>query len=319
MDEEVDEEVDEEELLAIVQRLVWHDATGPLECRQDGHQAGHVCLPASGDIAYAALTAKLGDWFGPPRGLVGHGRIDPAATGAYGRPLLAPFGEELVEMVVWAYAGRWIGSGATSTDDGLQPVVVIAARPDPAAGGVPEDASWVERVAAVTGWEPGRRPQTVDWAAVERRLGTALPGDYKHLAEIFGHGAFDGYLELSVPDAPFAHADLVRQSESLASFARTHGNGQWEPHSLFPAPGGLLQWAASEQADRFYWLTDGPDPDKWPIVMSEDIPDSWEQYDGSTAEFVYRMLTDRQHPFSIARHFDIHWFQSYARGEAAGG
>ncbi|MGA4544382.1 hypothetical protein ACPA54_30775 [Uniformispora flossi] len=315
----MDEEVDEEELLAIVQRLVWHDATGPLECRRDGHQAGHVCLSASGDIAYAALTAKLGDWFGPPRGLVAHGQVDSAATGAYGRPLLAPFGEELVEMAAWAYAGRWVGSGTTSTGDGLHPVVVVAARPDPAAGGVPEDASWVERVVAVTGWEPCRGPRSVDWAAVERRLGTALPGDYKQLAEIFGHGAFDGYLELSVPDASFAHADLVRQSESLAAFARTHGNGQWEPHSLFPAPGGLLPWAASEQADRFYWLTDGPDPDKWPIVMSEDIPDSWEQYDGSTAEFVYRMLTDRQHPFSTARHFDVHWFQSYARGEAADG
>lgn len=310
--------MDEEELLALVQRLVWHGAAGVLECRQEGHQAGHVCLPASGDVAYAALTEKFGGRYGPSRSLVADGRIDPAAAERFGRPLLAPFGEELVEMEAWAYADMWIGCGATNADDGLQPVVVVAARPDPVAGGVPEDASWVDRVVAVTGWEPCR-PRTVDWAAAEQRLGTALPGDYKQLAEIFGYGAFDGYLQFSVPDAGSAHGDLVRNTEWLAEFARTQGNSLWEPYTLFPTPGGLLQWAGSEQADQFYWLTDGPDPDRWPIVVSEETPDSWERYDGSTAEFIYRMLTDRQHPFSIARHFDVHWFESYEQDENADG
>ncbi|MFI1585299.1 hypothetical protein [Embleya sp. NPDC020630] len=51
--------------------------------------------------------------------------------------------------------------------------------------------------------------------------------------------------------------------------------------------------------------------------MSEEIPNSWERYDGSTAEFTHRMLTDRQHPFSIAHHFDVHWFESYEQDENA--
>ncbi|MFI1585300.1 hypothetical protein [Embleya sp. NPDC020630] len=51
-----------------------------------------------------------------------------------------------------------------------------------------------------------------------------MPGDYKQIAEIFGHGAFDGYLQFSVPDAGSAHGDLVRNTEWLSEFARTRGN-----------------------------------------------------------------------------------------------
>jgi hypothetical protein len=45
--------------------------------------------------------------------------------------------------------------------------------------------------------------------------------------------------------------------------------------------------------------------------VTEDVPDSWVRFDGTTAEFVHRMLTEREHPFSTARYFDTHWFQSY--------
>ncbi|PNE40489.1 hypothetical protein [Streptomyces noursei] len=308
--------MNEEELLAAVHGLLW-SGSGALECRELGHPAGHICLATADEVTLSALTEQLSGRYGEPRGLVRGGHVDPAVTERTGLPLLVPFGERLVEMSAWVYAGRWIGCGATRTGEGIRPVVVVAERPDPAADGLPEDTSWVDRIVAVTGWDP-QRARTVDWAAVEARLGTALPGDYKRLAELFGLGAFDGFLQLSVPDAPFKSSDIVRQSRWLAEWARAHGNRLWEPYALFPAPGGLLEWAGSEQADRFYWLTEGPDPDKWPIVMSEEIPDSWQRFDGSTAEFIHRMLTVPDHPFSTARYFDVHWFQSYRSLEAAG-
>jgi hypothetical protein len=80
---------------------------------------------------------------------------------------------------------------------------------------------------------------------------------------------------------------------------------------VYPASGGLLQWGRSEQADEFYWLTGDPDPDRWPVLVKEEIPDSWERFDGTMAEFIHRMLTEPEHPFSTARYFDTHWFQSY--------
>jgi hypothetical protein len=139
-------------------------------------------------------------------------------------------------------------------------------------------------------------------------LGTALPSDYKRLVELFGSGAFDAFLQFDVPNAGNPSFDIVRHTERLPQSAKTN---LWEPYQLFPTPGGLLQWAGSVQADNFYWLTEDTDPDKWPILATEDDYRVWERFDGSTAEFIYRMLTDPQHPFSQARHFDIHWFLRY--------
>ncbi|WBP91414.1 hypothetical protein [Kitasatospora cathayae] len=82
---------------------------------------------------------------------------------------------------------------------------------------------------------------------------------------------------------------------------------------MFPAAGGLLRWADSEQADQFFWLTDSADPDRWPIFAQphDDVAAGWERFDGSTSEFIHRVLTDPQQPFSIACFFDTHTFESY--------
>lgn len=108
---------------------------------------------------------------------------------------------------------------------------------------LPADLSWVERVIAITGWAEGGHqlpPHAVDWTDVESRLGTALPDDYKQIAEVFGCGAFNGYLQLSVPCASFGSFDLVRQAQWLAEFALEHSTMR-EPYSIYPAPGGLLE------------------------------------------------------------------------------
>jgi len=55
----------------------------------------------------------------------------------------------------------------------------------------------MERLIRITGWtQPAQRPD-VDWTQVEsRRLGPALPSDYKRMVETFGEGAFDAWLHL---------------------------------------------------------------------------------------------------------------------------
>lgn len=307
------EELRLEELLSAVHRLV-APGTGDLACEAPGHRAGHICLVPSGALGLPELQEALSGRFGEPRNIAMGGCAAPNVSARTGLPLLAPFGERIVEMRAWAYADRWIGCGTARTGDGdIMLVVVVAEREDPAADRA-EPTSWVEGVVAVTGWET-TRIRTVDWAAVENRLGTALPSDYKRLVETFGEGAFDGYLQLHLPDASFESTDIVRHTEWLGEWARTHGGLLWEPYQVYPAPGGLLQWGSSEPADQFYWLTEGPDPDKWPVLAMEDVPDSWARFDGTTAEFVHRMLTEQEHPFSTARYFDLHWFVSYGNGD----
>ncbi|MEU4208605.1 SMI1/KNR4 family protein [Streptomyces sp. NPDC026206] len=309
---------EQEELLTAVHHLVWPN-TGDLECDEAGHPAGHACLAPSDENDLSSLQGALSGRYGQPRNLAMGGYVDPTVTARTGLPLLAPFGERLVEMRAWVHGGRWIGCGTARFEDGIRLVVLVAEREDPApdmpegaaSSCMPEGAtSWADAVVAVTGWDT-TRVRTVDWAGAEARLGTALPGDYKRLVEMFGHGAFDGYLELHMPGAGFRSSDIVLNTEWLGEWARTGRSGLWDPYEVYPAPGGLLQWGSTEQADQFFWLTEGPDPDKWPILVTEDIPDSWVRFDGTTAEFVHRMLTERQHPFSTARYFDRHWFQSY--------
>ncbi|MGW4517956.1 hypothetical protein ACWEO4_39785 [Streptomyces sp. NPDC004393] len=301
----------EQDLLKKVHHLAWID-TGHLECQESGHATGHVCLPLPQETTFSVLLETLSDWYGRPRPLVADGRTDPKATEQTGLPLIAPFGEDLVAMHVWACRGRWIGCGITRTGDAVQPVMLIAERADPAAGGLPREASWVEKVVAVTGWSADVR-HTVDWAVVESRLGTALPSDYKQLAELFGYGAFDSYLDLSVPNGRHhkrdigTGPDIVRHTEWLAQWAKKHLN-RWKSYDVYPAPGGLLEWASTEPGHRFFWHTGDTDPDQWSIVATDDAYDDWERFDSSTAEFIYRMLTDPQHPFSTAKYFDIHWF-----------
>ncbi|MGW1160993.1 hypothetical protein ACWD5Q_23665 [Streptomyces sp. NPDC002513] len=302
----------EQDLLEKVHHLAWVD-TGHLECQEAGHAPGHVCLPLPQDMTFPALLEKLGNWYGRPRPLVDNGHTDPKTTEGTGLPLVEPFGQDLVEMHAWACRSRWIGCGTTRIGDGIQPGVLIAERADPAAGGLPPDASWLDKVVAITGWSADV-PHTVDWADVESRLGTALPSDYKQLAELFGYGAFDGYLSLSVPSGRHhkrnigTAPDIVRDTEWLAQWREQHRN-LWEPYDVFPAPGGLLKWGTTpDGTDEVFWLAQGTDPDQWPVLVTDDARDVWERFDGSTTEFIYRMLTDRQHTLSTAKYFDIHWF-----------
>ncbi|MFF2507818.1 hypothetical protein ACFVTY_31310 [Streptomyces sp. NPDC058067] len=304
--------MDRDELLDALTMLVGRAAGAP-ECGERGHAAGHICLAVPQELSLADLVDAINSRYGSSRNLAMGGHADPTVDATTGLPLLRPFGAEVVDMRAWAHGSRWIGAGTVRAGDDVRRVVLVAERAVPAVAGLPADATWVEKIVAVTGW--AGEPRTVDWAAVEERVGTALPGDYKQLAEIFADGAFDGFLSVYGPACRVAGEDLAEHVEYLTAFSSREGRGLWEPHDIYPAPGGLLQWGASVQADQFYWLTEGDDPDRWPILATDDAYDSWSRFDGTVAEFVFRMLTERSHPFSTARYFDTHWFERYESHE----
>ncbi|MGW0928826.1 hypothetical protein [Streptomyces sp. NPDC002644] len=313
-----------EALLSAVDRLTRTDA-GRLRCEVAGHLAGHTCLVADGSGFPAlrqelrrALTAR----FGRSRSLAMGGYADPRATDRTGLPLLAPFGGRVVEMRAWTDVGRWIGCGAARLDGGVRTVVVVAEREDPAVD-LSQVTSWVDRVVAVTRWGAGRT-RAIDWPTVEDALGTRLPGDYRRLAETFGHGAFDGLLHLLVPGADHPEGDLVRNARWLGGPAGQDGGNLWKPYAVHPAPGGLLQWGVFESDAEFFWLTEDPDPDRWPVVARGDGPGSWQRFACTAAEFVYRVLTDPLHPFSTARHHELstarhHGEHRFERHDGPGG
>jgi hypothetical protein len=103
-----------------------------------------------------------------------------------------------------------------------------------------------------------------NWSAVEAALGTRLPEDYKHLVETYGWGEFCDYLNLHTPFGTSRHNGLAWQSGRPSGTAER--DRERYPHPLHPAPGGLLIWGTTIDADRLCWLTTGT-AENWPVVV----------------------------------------------------
>ncbi|MER5986988.1 SMI1/KNR4 family protein [Streptomyces sp. NPDC001787] len=244
-------------------------------------------LYLSQDTDPHALVEKLACRHGAPRTLALDGVTDLGVDEAHGAGLLDLLEGRGETIVAWAHGGQWIGAGTAQDGQGdVLPVLVIAPRRVPAApaGVAGQDEDWVERLIGITGWTlPPQRPG-IDWAQIEDRVGTRLPGDYKRMVETFGEGSFDGYLGLN--QEPWT--DLRKD--------------------------GLLIWAGTEHENLYCWQTDDADPDRWPVTVQmfdgETVP-----FDCPTAEFVCRILLEPDHPFTMARYFDTHWFMNYRVNE----
>jgi hypothetical protein len=133
----------------------------------------------------------------------------------------------------------------------------------------------------------------VDWARGEGLLGLALPDDYKALAEAYGVGWFSEWLMVNLPDSPYPQFDLQDAQDSV----------EWHRHSrdqqpgtisyaFHPEPSGLIRWGHTRTGDDFWWLPVTDSPRAWRIVASDHGVD-WAEFDCTTTEFVYRLLTEQ--------------------------
>ncbi|MGW6414455.1 hypothetical protein [Streptomyces sp. NPDC055055] len=243
-------------------------------------------LYLSQDTDPHALVEELASRHGEPRTLVLDGVMAPGVGEVQGAGLLDLLDGRAETVVAWAHGGQWLGTG-TALDAQGDTVPVLAVTPRKAhvlpAGTAGQDEDWVERLIGITGWTQALQRPDVDWAQTEARLGTCLPRDYKRMVETFGEGAFDGYLQLN--QEPWT--DLRKE--------------------------GLLIWAGTEHENLYCWQIDGGEPDDWPVTI--------QTFDGanvpfacSIAEFVCRILLEEDHPFTMARYFDTHWFMTYRTG-----
>lgn len=135
-----------------------------------------------------------------------------------------------------------------------------------------------------------------DWSAVESSIGLTLPDDYKALVEIFPDGRFQGFIRLIRPGAVGSSP-----AEYLGYYAqRLLDMRGWRedepdrfPYPIFPEPGGLLPWGVSHRAGLLFWLTEGDDPNKWPIVVAHPEFEHWATHDGPVSAFLDDVVSDR--------------------------
>ncbi|MEU6550480.1 hypothetical protein ABZ915_09355 [Streptomyces sp. NPDC046915] len=136
---------------------------------------------------------------------------------------------------------------------------------------------------SMTRWRvPGGRH--VDWAALEAGLGTALPSDFRSLAEAYPVLIVDGFLSVSVPrpGTEVLWASGCRQDEILQDL---YEMGDTEGYVPYPEPGGLISWAESDSGDSFYWRTSPADPDAWTVVVRGANGD-WSEFPVGAVEFL---------------------------------
>lgn len=124
---------------------------------------------------------------------------------------------------------------------------------------------------AMTRWRvPGGRG--VDWVSVEAALGTALPSDFRALAETYPTLVVGDFLSVSVP-RPGAEASWASEARDDEVLQDLYEMEDMEDYVPFPQPGGLISWGESNSGDAFYWKTSPTDPDAWPVVVRTDNAD----------------------------------------------
>ncbi|MQY15013.1 hypothetical protein SRB5_51900 [Streptomyces sp. RB5] len=151
---------------------------------------------------------------------------------------------------------------------------------------------------AVPGLSELRRPEpaAIGWPVLEDGLGTALPGDFKHLAERYVPFVLGDFLGVGLPDPGEEHELLRGIRADLEGVLQEYGEEiGLRPH---PAPGGLLPWAESNEGDQFLWSTMGSDPHQW-LVTIASRNGGWWQYDGGAVQFLAEYCAGTLDPWAL--------------------
>jgi hypothetical protein len=132
------------------------------------------------------------------------------------------------------------------------------------------------------------------WSVVEQEIGTQLPDDYKIFIDQYGSGRINGFIWVFNPFASGRFINLGRQIVdrlgALETLARDFG--EQCPYPCFPQKGGLLPFAATDNGDVIYWITDG-DPNAWRVAVNQARGPKYEEFSLNATGFLAGILTHK--------------------------
>jgi hypothetical protein len=106
------------------------------------------------------------------------------------------------------------------------------------------------------------------WEELFAELGTRLPREYVELLDVYGAGAFSEWLRLHTPLRTGERRFVTLAEEVLSGYRQMRKrNPAAYPLPVWPEPGGFLPFGNSIDGDWLGWLTEGPDPDAWPLLF----------------------------------------------------
>jgi len=132
------------------------------------------------------------------------------------------------------------------------------------------------------------------WPQVESDLGTALPDDFKAFIHAYGSGTISNFLTVLNPFSIRPTLNLVQQAREQLDTLRELGRefGESCPYPLFPAEGGLLPVAMTDNGDVVYWRTQGK-PEQWLIVVNEARGPDYEEFQMNLTTFLAAIMSVR--------------------------
>ncbi|MFF7459657.1 SMI1/KNR4 family protein [Kitasatospora sp. NPDC008115] len=164
-----------------------------------------------------------------------------------------------------------------------------------------------EAVAALESAVPGLvslrlpEPRNVDWRLVEAGLGTALPEDFKLLREFYPTFGLGDFLGFGGPERGGEQTWVQGLRETLEDVEEWCSEADLTvPVRPFPAAGGLLPWAGSNQGDLFLWATNPAGPQEWTVTVASRSS-AWWHYTGGAVQFLADLVTGAVEPWALPR------------------
>ncbi|MET7692806.1 SMI1/KNR4 family protein [Streptomyces sp. NPDC005483] len=142
-------------------------------------------------------------------------------------------------------------------------------------------------------------PVDINWAMVEADLGVGLPDDYKLLCELFPAFALGDFLLLGGPQPGTEAAWVQGTREELEIVAEWCADADLAvPLQPYPAAGGLLPWAASNEGDIFLWETGPTASREWTVTVASRNG-GWWHYTGGAVQFVADLVSGALEPWGL--------------------
>ena len=149
------------------------------------------------------------------------------------------------------------------------------------------------------------------FSKIEHVLGMKLPNGYRQIIRLYGYGLWQDSWCIA---SPFAKDQTGHpRAWHIPRYGITLGPEhcatlrEWKqqdpellPWPVYPSPGGLFSWAATDNAGTLYWLTEG-DPESWPILHEphEARPREWRRFDMPFEEFMYKAIAVEPGGFKV--------------------
>ena len=140
--------------------------------------------------------------------------------------------------------------------------------------------------------EPREAGRESEWARVEEELGVRLPEDYKLFVQVYGSGTIDDFIVVLNPFSANRNINLLEagrlRMQAVAELRSDHPDDY--RHDAFPATGGLLPFAITDNANVFYWKTNGR-PDAWTVVVYEGRGPAFAEFGGGMSAALAALLS----------------------------